>query len=338
MEHVLTVKDLRTAYKSRFGGYTYAVEGVSFSLKEGQALGIAGESGCGKSTLALSLMGYYFPPLTYLGGQINMGPVNIMELPYEELRKNYLGKELAYIPQAAMNALNPTKKVITFVRDIMREHCPEKTKEEVQTILADRLELLGLPKRAMGAYPNDLSGGMKQRVIIAVSTILNPKVLIADEPTSALDVTSQKMVMKMIKEMLELGIVKSVIYITHELPLLRHITDEIMIMYAGQIVEHGTTEKVIFDSVHPYTKALMGSIIVPEKGAKEWQLTGIPGAPPNLRNQIEGCHFADRCRYCGNLCTLHEGRENHTDSDGRFYRCDIEEQKLREVYARDYKR
>lgn len=338
MENILTVKELKTAYKSRLGGYTYAVDGVSFELKEGHALGIAGESGCGKSTLALSLMGFYFPPLTYLSGEINIGSQNIMALPYEELRKNYLGKELAYIPQAAMNALNPTKKIIGFVRDIMREHCPEKSKDEVKEMLTERFKLLGLPERAMNAYPNELSGGMKQRVVIAVSTILNPKILIADEPTSALDVTSQKLVMKMIKDMLQMGIVKSVIYITHELPLLRHITDEIMIMYAGQIVEHGTTEQVIFDSVHPYTKALMGSIIVPEKGAKEWQLTGIPGAPPNLRKRIEGCRFAERCRYCGNLCLHHEGRENRSDSDGRFYRCDIAEKQLREVYARDYQR
>lgn len=338
MGNVLTVKDLKTAYKSRLGEYTYAVDGVSFALEEGKTLGIAGESGCGKSTLALSLMGFYFPPLTYLSGEIAIEGRNIMAMPYEDLRKNILGTELAYIPQAAMNALNPTKKVLHFVRDIVREHCPEKSKEEVQKMLADRFQLLGLPERAMYAYPNELSGGMKQRVVIVVSTILDPKVLIADEPTSALDVTSQKLVMKMMKQMLRLGIVKSIIYITHELPLLRHITDDIMIMYAGQIVEHGTTEQVIFDSIHPYTKALMGSIIVPEKGAKEWQLTGIPGAPPNLRRRIEGCHFAERCRYCGNACPLHAGHENRTESDGRFYRCDLAEQQLREVYARDYQR
>lgn len=190
----------------------------------------------------------------------------------------------------------------------------------------------------MYAYPNELSGGMKQRVVIAVSTILDPAVLIADEPTSALDVTSQKLVMKMMKDMLRLGIVKSIIYITHELPLLRHITDDIMVMYAGQIVEHGTTEQVIFDSIHPYTKALMGSIIVPEEGAKDWKLAGIPGAPPNLRHRIEGCRFAQRCRYCGEQCPNHTGQRNRALSDGRFYRCDLAEAQLREVYARDYQR
>lgn len=338
MGNVLTVKDLKTAYKSRLGQYTYAVDGVSFELQEGRTLGIAGESGCGKSTLALSLMAFYFPPLTYLSGEICIEGRNIMALPYEELRRTILGKELAYIPQAAMNALNPTKRVLNFVRDILREHCPEKSKEDVQKMLAERFALLGLPERAMYAYPNELSGGMKQRVVIAVSTILDPAVLIADEPTSALDVTSQKLVMKMMKDMLRLGIVKSIIYITHELPLLRHITDDIMVMYAGQIVEHGTTEQVIFDSIHPYTKALMGSIIVPEEGAKDWKLAGIPGALPNLRHRIEGCRFAQRCRYCGEQCPNHTGQRNRALSDGRFYRCDLAEAQLREVYARDYQR
>ncbi len=334
MGNVLTVKDLKTAYKSRMGECVYAVDGVTFSLEEGKTLGIAGESGCGKSTLALSLMGFYFPPLTYINGEINIGETDIMKIPYETLRKNILGKELAYIPQAAMNALSPTLRVINFVQDIVHEHCPELSKDDVVKMLKERFDLLGLPERAMYSYPNELSGGMKQRVVIVVSTILNPKVLIADEPTSALDVTSQKLVMEMMKDMLRLGIVKSIIYITHELPLLRHITDEIMVMYAGQIVEHGTTEQIIFDSVHPYTKALMGSIIVPEKDVKDWNITGIPGAPPNLKYKIEGCRFAQRCKYAGKLCLKHEGTRSIT-SDGRGYLCDIPENELREVYSRE---
>ena len=334
---VLEVKDLKTAYKSRSGGFTYAVDGVSFRLEEGKALGIAGESGCGKSTLALSLMSYYFPPLTYLGGEISIGGTDIMKVPYEELRRNYLGKEIAYIPQAAMNALNPTRKILAFVTDVVREHLPDLSRKEIRDMFARRLEVLGLPERVMSAYPNELSGGMKQRTVIAVSSILNPKIMIADEPTSALDVTSQKLVMKMMKGMLRDGIVKSIIYITHELPLLRHITDDIMVMYAGQIVENGSTDAVIFDSVHPYTKALMGAIIVPEEGVKDWKIAGIPGAPPNLRNQIQGCRFADRCRYCGKLCRAHEGLEQ-TAEDGRMYRCDVPEAELREVYAHDYAR
>jgi peptide/nickel transport system ATP-binding protein len=335
MGDVLTVRNLKTAYKTRHGEFVYAVDDVSFSLQEGRTVGIAGESGCGKSTLALSLMGFYFPPLTYLSGDIEVNGTNIMKLPYEILRKSILGKELAYIPQAAMNALNPTARISKFVYDIMKEHDSSISREKVRALLQERFALLGLPERVVDAYPTELSGGMKQRAVILVSTILNPRILITDEPTSALDVSSQKLVMQMIHKMMKLGIIKSVIYITHELPLLRHITDEIMIMYAGQIVEHGTTGQVIFDPIHPYTKALMGSIIVPEEDAKDWKITGIPGSPPNLKKIMTTCRFADRCRYCGIQCKEHKGLPNSVASQNRFYRCDIGEDKLREVYGNE---
>ena len=332
---VMQVKDLRTAYKTRLGEYVCAVDGVSFTLEEGMQLGIAGESGCGKSTLALSLMGFFFPPLNYISGEVVIDGRNIMTMPYEELRTQILGRVLAYIPQAAMNALSPTKRVHQFVYDILRAHDRTITKEKVYQMLKERFALLGLPERAIRAFPNELSGGMKQRVVIVVSTILNPKILIADEPTSALDVTSQKQVMQMMQRMLKLGIVKSIIYITHELPLLRQITSDIMVMYAGQIVEHGTTEQSIFDSIHPYTRALMGSIIVPEGGAKDWKITGIPGAPPNLRHKIEGCRFKERCRYAGGLCKTCEGKEQIIEHEGRMYRCDLSEEILREAYGHE---
>lgn len=332
MSSILSVKNLKTAYKTRLGQYVYAVDDVSFELEEGKALGIAGESGCGKSTLALSLMGYYFPPLTYLSGEINVNDRDIMSLSYDELRTSVFGKELSYIPQSAMNVLNPTLRVIKFIQDVFKEHEPKATREEVYNRTKERFEILGLPERAIRAYPNELSGGMKQRVVIAVSTLLNPKILIADELTSALDVSSQKLVMKMIKQMLEMKIVSSIIYITHELPLLRHIADEIMIMYAGQIVERGLTDQVIFDPIHPYTKALMGSIIVPEKGAKEWEIVGIPGAPPDLKKKIDGCRFAERCKYRSTICKQHLGLENYDKKTNRYYLCDIDADQLREVY------
>jgi peptide/nickel transport system ATP-binding protein len=275
-------------------------------------------------------MGHYFPPLTYMGGKIDIGGQNIMEIPYEILRTSILGTGIAYIPQAAMNALNPTLRVSTFVRHILWERDKKITKAQVRKLLLERFELLGLPERVVDAYPSELSGGMKQRVVIAVSTILNPKVLIADEPTSALDVSSQKLVMNMILAMRRLDIVKAVIYITHELPLLRHITDKILVMYAGQIVESGTTEQVIFDPIHPYSKALMSSILVPEENAKDWKITSLPGAPPNLKNRIEGCHFAERCEYA-TVCPMRKGIEQNI-ADGRMYRCDMTESKLREVY------
>jgi peptide/nickel transport system ATP-binding protein len=172
---------------------------------------------------------------------------------------------------------------------------------------------------------------MKQRTVIAISVILSPKILIADEPSSALDVTSQKMVIKMLLDLMEHGIIKSMIFITHELPLLYNVTDDIMVMYAGQIIEKGSTKKTIFDPLHPYSKGLMGSIIVPESGLRDAKLTAIPGVPPNLKNPPEGCRFAERCKYVQPECKLHSIDFREVD-DNRAYRCIFSEKQLREAF------
>ena len=294
---ILDVKDLYTCYKTRLKEEVYAVDGVSLTLKEGEVFGIAGESGCGKSTLALSLMGFYFQPLNFISGQIFIKGVDIMTLTYEKLRREYLGKKIAYIPQSAMNALNPTSKIIKFIDDILKSHGVGMGKNELYEMVRERFETLNLPKRALNCYPNELSGGMKQRIVIAISTILDPEILIADEPTSALDVSCQKKVIKMLFGLMNNRLVKSIIFITHELPLLRHIADNIMVMYAGKIVERGPMKDVIFNPVHPYAKALMGAIIVPEEKMKDLKLSAIPGTPPNLKIRMDGCPFAERCNY-----------------------------------------
>ena len=294
---MLEVKELTTKYITRFREDVYAVDHVSLKVEEGKSLGIAGESGCGKSTLALSLMGYYFPPLHYTSGEIIIDGQNITGMNPDEVRKSILGTEIAYIPQAAMNALNPTRKIINFIEDVVQAHDPHKTKKEIYDRARECFETLGLPAEVLQKYPVELSGGMKQRTVIAVSVILSPKVLIADEPSSALDVTSQKMVIKMLRDMMENGFIKSMIFITHELPLLYNVTDDIMVMYAGQIVEKGTAKEAVLDPLHPYAKGLMGSIIVPESGLRDVKLTAIPGVPPNLKNPPSGCRFAERCKY-----------------------------------------
>ncbi len=255
----LVVKNLRTYYKTRLKESVCAVDGISLELEEGRVLGIAGESGCGKSTLALSLMGFYFPPLNFDHGTIEIDGVDIMQLPYEKLRTEFLGTKIAYIPQAAMNALNPTLRISNFVVDILREHRPDLSKEQMIALAREKFKFLCLPERVLDAYPNELSGGMKQRTVIALSSLLNPDILIADEPSSALDVSSQKIVITMLKNMMKDGYVKSMIFITHELPLLRHVADDVAVMYAGEFVEKGTVEEVIFDPIHPYAHALMGN-------------------------------------------------------------------------------
>ena len=330
---MLEVRELTTKYITRFGEDIYAVDHVSLKVEEGKSLGIAGESGCGKSTLALSLMGYYFPPLHYSSGEIIIDGLNITGMDADEVRKSILGNEIAYIPQSAMNALNPTRKIINFIEDVFEAHNPVP-KKEVYEIAKGFFETVGLPAEVLQKYPVELSGGMKQRTVIAISVILFPKILIADEPSSALDVTSQKMVIKMLRDLMEHGFIKSMIFITHELPLLYNVTDDIMVMYAGQLSEKAAAKEAVFDPLHPYSKGLMGSIIVPEEGLRDVKLASIPGTPPNLKNPPRGCRFAKRCKYVRTECqVLSVGLRKL--ANGREYRCILTEEELREAYKND---
>lgn len=331
---MLEVNNLKTKYITRYKESVYAVDGVSLKIEEGKSLGIAGESGCGKSTLALSLMGYYFAPLHYMSGEIIIDGKNISDMKPDEVRKNILGNEIAYIPQAAMNALNPTQKIIRFVEDVIHAHDPKVSKKDIYDMAVKRFENLGLPPEVLQKHAVELSGGMKQRTVIAISTILSPKVLIADEPSSALDVTSQKMVIKMMRELMEKGFIKSMIFITHELPLLYNVTDDIMVMYAGQIVERGSAKEMVFDPVHPYSKGLMGSIIVPEEGTKDVKLEAIPGTPPNLKDPPAGCRFFARCKYSIPECAFGDRSERKFDND-RMHRCIHDVEYLEEAYGRN---
>ena len=331
---MLEVNNLRTKYITRFRENIYAVDGVSLKIEEGKSLGIAGESGCGKSTLALSMMGYYFAPLHYTSGDIVIDGRNISGMNPDDVRKQVLGKEIAYIPQAAMNALNPTQKIIRFVEDVIHAHDPKATKKDIYDMARKRFEVLGLPADVLQKHSVELSGGMKQRTVIAISTILSPKVLIADEPSSALDVTSQKMVIKMLRNLMDKGYIKCMVFITHELPLLYNVTDDIMVMYAGKIVERGSAHEMVFDPIHPYSKGLMGSIIVPEEGKRDTKLTAIPGTPPNLKNPPSGCRFAERCKYARPECRIADVPMS-AFGEGRGYRCIVSVDELREEYSHE---
>jgi peptide/nickel transport system ATP-binding protein len=328
---ILEVNELTTKYVTRFGESVYAVDHVSLKVEEGKSLGIAGESGCGKSTLALSLMGYYFAPLHYTSGEIIIDGHRITGMDPDEIRRSILGTQIAYIPQSAMNALNPTQKVISIVEDVIHVHQPDATRKEIYELAKERFRILGLPAEVLQKYPVELSGGMKQRTVIAISVILLPLVLIADEPSSALDVTSQKMVIKMLRDLMERGYIKSMIFITHELPLLYNVTDDIMVMYAGQIVEKGTAKEAVFDPLHPYAKGLMGSIIVPESGLRGVKLAAIPGVPPNLKNPPPGCRFAPRCKYVQPEC-VHRSFDLRDAGGGRAYRCIMSVEEIKKAY------
>jgi peptide/nickel transport system ATP-binding protein len=293
---IFQVEKLRAHYLTRFGAKIQAVDDVSFSLKEGEILGIAGESGCGKTTLVSACMGLYIPPLHLTSGDVKVDGKSIIGMDVEQNRKDVLGRLVSMIPQGALNSLNPTRKVKDLAADMILSHDDKADKKEIQDRLRQRFEQIGLDADlVLSSYPIQLPAGMKQRVVIGISTLLNPRVVIADEPTSALDVTTQKAVIRLLFDLMDRQIIGSMLFITHELPLLRHVSSRIGVMYAGEFVELGTTEQVIFDSRMPYTKALMGSMLSAEPGQKSKKPIAIEGAPPNLAHTIEGCRFADRC-------------------------------------------
>lgn len=296
MPPVLAVDDLRVHYLTRFGERVQAVDGVSFQLAEGEVLGIAGESGCGKTTLVSGCMGLYIPPLYHTSGDVRIEGKSIVGMTLEDNRKHVLGRQVSMIPQGALNSLNPTRKIKDLAADMILSHDEAAERRGIQDRLRERFGRIGLSAdEVLNSYPVELPAGIKQRVVIGISTLLNPKVVIADEPTSALDVSTQKSVIRLLFELMDQGIISSMLFITHELPLLRHVASSIAVMYAGEFVEVGRTEQIIFDARQPYTRALMSSMLSAEAGQRGKKPIAIEGAPPNLAKRIAGCRFAERC-------------------------------------------
>jgi peptide/nickel transport system ATP-binding protein len=321
---VFEVQDLRLHYLTRFGEKIHAVDGVSFALEKGEVFGIAGESGCGKSTLVNGCMGLFIPPLCPTSGDVRVEGESLMNRLPAEVRRNVLGRRVSLIPQGAFNSLNPTRRIKDIAADMIESHEAGADRKGLQARLRERFGLVGMdPDAVLNAYPVELTAGMRQRCVLAVSTLLNPSLVIADEPTSALDVTTQKAVIRMMFDLLDKGIFSTMIFITHELPLLRHVANRIAIMYAGEFVEAGTTEQIIFDPRHPYTRALMGAMLSAEPGAKGKKSVAIEGAPPNLARPIEGCRFAERCPQAREACR-HDKQELRVVG-GRQVRCDYAE-------------
>ncbi|MCY0868179.1 MAG: ABC transporter ATP-binding protein [Desulfurococcus sp.] len=289
-ELVLDVKGLKTYfYTGR--GVVRAVDDVSFTLGKGESLGIAGESGCGKSTLAYSLIRLVPPPGRIVGGQVFFRGKNILEMSEEEFRRDVRWKGISMIFQGAMNALNPVYTIGDQMAEVLMIH-QGYTKSEALEAAGKMLELVGIDRRRLKSYPHELSGGMKQRIVIAMALLLNPPVVIADEPTTALDVVVQAQIINLLKRLKkELGI--SIIFISHDLSIIAEVADKIAVMYGGEIVEYGPSEAVFNNPLHPYTIGLLGSI--PRLRGELKDLTWIPGFPPDLANPPPGCRFAPRC-------------------------------------------
>jgi peptide/nickel transport system ATP-binding protein len=323
MTQILEVKDLSLHYLTRFGQKINAVTDVSFTMKQGEILGIAGESGCGKSTLVNGLMGLFIPPLYPTSGDVLVSGESLMNRTPKDIRENVLSQTVSMIPQGAFNALNPTRRIKDIAADVMSAHSKAKAinKQEIYERLRERFDLFGMEtEHILNSYPIQLTAGERQRSVIGISTLLNPKVVIADEPTSALDVTTQKVVIKMIFDLLEKNIFSTMIFITHELPLLRHVAHNIAIMYAGEFVEYGTSVQIVHDPRHPYTKALMGAMLSADAEQKNKKPTTIEGAPPSLAKKIEGCRFAERCPSARPECQ--NNTQNLRMVDNRLVRCE----------------
>jgi peptide/nickel transport system ATP-binding protein len=291
------VENLSIAYRTRAGDVC-PVDDVSFSVADGEIMGLAGESGCGKSTLGNSLV-YLEGRMRHLGGRVELDGE---ELPIADFRamQPYRMARVSLVPQYAMSALNPTRRIGKLTADLLRSHGAHD-----RAVLAEmkrRLDLVGLGDGVLDRYSFELSGGMRQRVTIILSTLLNPSLLVADEVTSALDVSTQRAVGEMLLEFRDRGFVKSLIAITHDLSILAQIADSILVMYAGRLAEKASTDTIVKAPLHPYTQALLASL--PEVGVRHDQitLTGIPGRPPSLVSPPAGCRFADRCPFAREKC------------------------------------
>jgi len=307
---VLDVSNLKMYYfTSR--GIVKAVDGISFNLKKGEVMGLAGESGCGKSSLGFTLLGMPTPPGKIVEGSIKIEGREIVGLPENVLRKDVRWEKISMIFQGAMNALNPVYTVGYQMAEPLIYH-KGLSEEEALDRAQKYLELVGLSPDIISRYPHELSGGMKQRVIIATALLMEPSVVIADEPTTALDVVVQAQIINLMKRLKQkLGL--SMIFITHDLSILAEISDKIAIMYAGKIVELGPSEKIYYEPAHPYTQKLLAAI--PRLHEDVEKLEFIPGTPPNLINPPTGCRFHPRCPYAMDVCKKKVPELKEVDKD-----------------------
>jgi peptide/nickel transport system ATP-binding protein len=293
----LRVEHLRVWYRT-LRGDVQALDDVTFTVADGEIMGLAGESGCGKSTLGKSLI-RLDGRMRHVGGAVELDG---KELPVWDSAKmnGFRFKEVSIIPQYAMSAMNPTRKIGRMVAELLESRGVGF--DTVRDELRRRLDLVELPQEVLERHPIELSGGMKQRMVMVLSTLLNPSLLVADEVTSALDVSTQKAVAETLVGFRDRGFVKSMIVITHDVSLAYQIADSIMVMYAGKLAEKAPTDVLVGSPSHPYTQLLISSL--PEVGVRyaDRRLTGIPGKPPSLLNPPVGCRFRDRCPLAFDKC------------------------------------
>ena len=312
-EKMLEIKDLHVQYVTE-GEVTYAVNGISLSLNRGKTLGLVGETGAGKTTTALSIL-RMLPAYTakVTQGEVILDGINIYQAKDKELRK-LRGSKVSMVFQDPMTSLNPVYRVGDQIGEVLKLHEKKRTKEELRARVGEILELVGIPASRQDDYPHQFSGGMKQRVMIAIAIACNPKILICDEPTTALDVTIQAQILELMKD-LQKKLGMAIIMITHDLGVIADMCDEIIVMYAGRICERGTVDEIFYNPKHEYTKGLLRSI--PKLDSRNQRLIPIAGSPVDLTSMPAGCAFASRCDCAMKICLTDLPEELPINEDHR---------------------
>ncbi len=304
-ETLLEVKNLRTRYITD-DGTIFPVDDVSFQVKKGQTLGIVGESGCGKSQTALSIMRLLQKPGKTVQGEVFFKQSDLLKKSDDEM-KQILGNQIAMIFQEPMTSLNPVFTIGNQVSESIALHNPKLSNEAIKGKAVDMLRLVGIPapEKRYYEYPHQLSGGMRQRVMIAMAMSCNPQLLIADEPTTALDVTIQAQILDLMRKV-QKEFQAGMILITHDLGVVAEMCQDVLVMYAGKVIEYGTVEDIFYRPKHPYTQGLLESIPHFETGQRLHQLNTIPGLVPSLYHLPQGCRFRDRCKNAIEICAQKE--------------------------------
>lgn len=312
---LLEINNLKTHFFTR-QGVVKSVDDISFSLEKGEILGIVGESGAGKSITGFSILGLIDNPGKIVEGEVLLDGIDLTKMPKKELEK-IRGNDVAMIFQDPQTSLNPVITIGEQLMEAILYHNKDVSRIQAYEACIDILNLVGLPaaKKRMGSYPHQLSGGMKQRVVIAMALLNNPKLLIADEPTTALDVTIQAQILYLMKK-LSKDFNSSLILITHDIAVVSQLCDKIAVMYAGRIVEYGKKEDVIFNPQHPYTKGLIECL--PKLDDDKERLYQISGVMPSLLNLPKGCYFKDRCEFADSECDVYPDMKEH---QGRRLSC-----------------
>ncbi|WP_408008483.1 ABC transporter ATP-binding protein [Pseudalkalibacillus sp. A8] len=323
---LLKVEDLEVHFRSS-SSVVKAVNGISFTLNKKETLGIVGESGSGKSVTATALLRLIpNPPGKIAGGKLLFEGKDLLSLSDKDMR-SVRGNEISMIFQDPMTSLNP---VFTVGDQIMESICAHRkvSKKESKAAAIDMLKLVGIPEaeKRINMYPHEFSGGMRQRVMIAIALACKPKLLIADEPTTALDVTVQAQILDLMRHLQE-TIDTSIIMITHDLGVVWEVCDKVLVMYAGNTVEYGSVKTIYENPLHPYTWGLLDSQITSEVSNEE-KLSAIPGSPPDLREEMPGCHFAGRCRYAQEKCFAAKPEMVEVE-EGHFVSCHFQTKDMR---------